>query len=371
MPERAQLLFVSEGVHSHGALQTRLAAAVAERPELSGSYVSVPQPGRLTYPLVRRYGFLGSLDLQVLRWRLRWSVVARRLVRAATPRPDAVFVNTQACALALGREMRERPFVLSVDATARQFARLGYRGRRGRFSRTGELAVERLERRAYAGAAAVVAWTDWVAGSLRTDYGVPSDKIVTLNPGVDAARLGRAAGGAERGAGPLRVLFVGNDVERKGLPLAADAVAAIGDGATLDVVTGDAVRGAPHVRVHRDVEPGSDRLIELYASADVFALPSRADAAPWVALEAMAAGLPVVVSTVGALPELVGDAGLLVEPGDRDALTAALRRLADDPRLRAELAGAGRERVLAHYDSAVQIPRLLDLLGSLSQSRRG
>jgi len=80
------------------------------------------------------------------------------------------------------------------------------------------------------------------------------------------------------------------------------------------------------------------------ASLDVLVLPSVYEEMGSVLVEAMAAGLPVVASDVGGIPEVVrhGETGLLVPPGDVDALTAALDRLVADPELRARLAAGAR-----------------------------
>jgi glycosyltransferase involved in cell wall biosynthesis len=90
----------------------------------------------------------------------------------------------------------------------------------------------------------------------------------------------------------------------------------------------------------------------LLAQADVFALSSRSEGAPLSILEAMAAGLPVVSSRVGGVPELVvdGETGLLVPPGDPEALAVALGRLVADPGLRRRLGAAGRERARRCFD---------------------
>jgi Glycosyl transferases group 1 len=86
---------------------------------------------------------------------------------------------------------------------------------------------------------------------------------------------------------------------------------------------------------------------ELLAACDVFALPSLYEGSSLAVLEAMAAGRPVVSSAIGGTDELIEDgrSGLLVAPGDAEALAAALRRLLADSGLRERLAGRARERV--------------------------
>ena len=85
----------------------------------------------------------------------------------------------------------------------------------------------------------------------------------------------------------------------------------------------------------------------LMAGADVFALPSAWEARALVVQEAMAAGLPVVATSVGGLPGLLGDTGLLVPPGDAGALADAVQRLVTDRWQAARLARAARERFAA------------------------
>jgi glycosyltransferase involved in cell wall biosynthesis len=90
-----------------------------------------------------------------------------------------------------------------------------------------------------------------------------------------------------------------------------------------------------------------DDVPQLLAACDVFALPSLYEGSSLAVLEAMAAGAPVVSSAIGGTDELIedGSTGLLVPPGDAEALAEALRRLLGDPELRKSLATRARERV--------------------------
>jgi glycosyltransferase involved in cell wall biosynthesis len=96
----------------------------------------------------------------------------------------------------------------------------------------------------------------------------------------------------------------------------------------------------------------TDRIVELYAEAELAAVPSLYEGFSLPAVEAMACGVPIVATTGGALPEVVGrdgDTGLLVPPGDASALATALLRALDDSALRARLGPAGRTRVLDRF----------------------
>ena len=92
---------------------------------------------------------------------------------------------------------------------------------------------------------------------------------------------------------------------------------------------------------------------EYLRSFDIFVVPSLANGESFgvAAVEASACGLPVIASRVGGLPEVVldGETGLLIPPGDINALAAAMSRLLSDPELRTHMGQAGRQFVLKHY----------------------
>jgi glycosyltransferase involved in cell wall biosynthesis len=92
-----------------------------------------------------------------------------------------------------------------------------------------------------------------------------------------------------------------------------------------------------------------DALGELLASAEIAVVPSRYEGFSLPAVEHMASGTPLVASRAGALPEVLGDAGVLVPPGDVEELAATLRRLHDDRAERARLSEAGLARVQRRF----------------------
>jgi glycosyltransferase involved in cell wall biosynthesis len=105
--------------------------------------------------------------------------------------------------------------------------------------------------------------------------------------------------------------------------------------------------------------------IGLFQGTDIYCQPSIwQEACPLAVLEAMSVGVPVIASDIGGLPELVQQdrTGLLVPVGDVDALSAAVRRLADDPDLRGVMGEAGSRCVLAHHQLDVVARRYRDLI---------
>jgi glycosyltransferase involved in cell wall biosynthesis len=96
----------------------------------------------------------------------------------------------------------------------------------------------------------------------------------------------------------------------------------------------------------------TERIVELYAQAEVACVPSLYEGFSLPAVEAMACGVPVVGTTGGAVPEVIGrdgETGLLVPPGDPDSLAGALLRALGDPELRARIGAAGRERAIESF----------------------
>jgi glycosyltransferase involved in cell wall biosynthesis len=190
---------------------------------------------------------------------------------------------------------------------------------------------------------------------------------VVIRNGVEPAAV-QSAGGRP---GRPRLLTVGRLQAPKDAVTLIRALAALRERPFEAVVVGD---GPDRPAVEEEIrvlglEPAvelagdRDDVPDLLASADLFVLSSRSEGLPLSILEAMAAGLPVVASNVGGVPEAVvdGDTGLLVPPSDPQSLATAIGRLLDDPALRRRLGEAGRMRVAEHFDLAAVHQAHLDL----------
>ena len=185
--------------------------------------------------------------------------------------------------------------------------------------------------------------------------------------GVESSRA--RAGGAH--SGPSRLVTVGRLQAPKDAITLVRALAAVHGSPFETVVVGDGPdRPAVEEEVRRlgleravELVGERDDVPELLATADLFVLSSRSEGLPLSILEAMAAGLPVVASRVGGIPEVVvdGETGLLVPPGDPQRLADAVERLLADPSLRRRLGEAGRRRVAEHFDLASVQRAHLDL----------
>ncbi|MEA2382493.1 MAG: hypothetical protein QOH72_2464 [Solirubrobacteraceae bacterium] len=219
-------------------------------------------------------------------------------------------------------------------------------------------AVRARERDVLAAAAAVVTTSAWTRRRLGALYALAADRVHVAEPGADAAGL---APGTAAGDALLCVAAVtpdkGHDVLLDALATATDLswrCACVGsldrDAAFADGVRRRARDGGLGDRVRFPGPRTGPELDRAYAAADLLVLASHAETYGMVVTEALARGLPVLAADVGGVTEALGHGqdgtrpGLLVAPGDPDALGAALRAWLGDAELRGRLRRAARER---------------------------
>jgi glycosyltransferase involved in cell wall biosynthesis len=265
------------------------------------------------------------------------------------------------------------PSFLVMDMTPVQMeamgALYGYGKARARF---GGGFKRRATDALYAKAVHLFPWNEWVAVSLREDYGVPADKVTVVSPGVDQ-ELFRPDPRVRTENAVVRLLFVGGDFARKGgdLLLRWAKETRVSMPWELHLVTRDEVPETPGVVVHHGVANNSPALAALYQSSDLFVLPTRADCYSLVAMEAMSCGLPVVISNLGGIPEIVsdGETGILLEPGDYDALASALDSLVADTVRRQAMGQAALRRAQTHFNCRLNLARILEAMKTASNRK--
>lgn len=241
----------------------------------------------------------------------------------------------------------------------------------------------RLLLRAQRRTALFVPWSHYVSDGITRTYPAAADHLVVLHPGLPIDQWPMRdphRSTAER----FRLLFVGGDAMRKGLDTLVEAFATrLGDSCQLDVATqamglpeelARRIEALPYARTHLDLAPGSPEIQALFRQADALVLPTRYDLSPWVVVEALATGIPVIASDVGGISDMVidGETGMLTVPDDPPALADAIDRLRALPPERIdEIVRNGRRHAEANFDAATNTARLLDLVkGAIDDHRR-
>jgi glycosyltransferase involved in cell wall biosynthesis len=204
------------------------------------------------------------------------------------------------------------------------------------------------------------------------DHGVHPRRMQVVPVGVDPD-LFRPIPGISRIPGRL-ITTASADVTMKGLRYLLEAVAKLRTERDISlVVVGKPKEGGRSAEtiarlgltdVVSFVSGVSDeRIYEMYSEAELAIVPSLYEGFSLPAIEAMSCGIPVVSTTGGALPEVVGadgDTALLVAPGDSEALAATIRTALDDPELRAAVGARGRQRVIDKWSWQHTAERTLD-----------
>jgi glycosyltransferase involved in cell wall biosynthesis len=202
-------------------------------------------------------------------------------------------------------------------------------------------------RRAAAESDQIIAVSQFTATQVGQLLGVELERIHVVHHGVRAPAASTAAR-------ENIILNVGAIQRRKNIARLVTAFEGIDSGWQL-VLAGSAGFGAEEILRQIESSPqrdsirvlgyvGAEELAGWYARARVFAFPSLDEGFGMPVLEAMAAGVPIIASNRSAMPEVCGTAALLVDPGDTEALTHALRRVIEDAELADDLVRCGKLR---------------------------
>ena len=239
-------------------------------------------------------------------------------------------------------------------------------------------AIVRRELGVYGGAAAIFTLSERLRRSFVDDLGIPADRVRAIHagPNLDLGRIPPVA--PPRAADhPPTVLFVGRQFHRKGGDVLVESFRRV---RTLLPAARLIVAGPPAGYVQ---EPGITcvgnldknrpeewaELVAAYATADVFALPTRFEPFGIAFVEAMHFGLPCVGPRAWAIPEIIadGETGFTVPVDDVDALTDRLLRVLRDPTLGRTMGEAGRERARRLFTWKQAVGRMVELMAPVAQ----
>ena len=210
-------------------------------------------------------------------------------------------------------------------------------------------------------AARVIAISEVTREDVMREYRVAPDRVVTIYPGVDPRFFARQDHPRVAGGRP-RLVFPGAPVARKNIEVVLQAMANADPQSALGraelVITGATADRFPEVvarieslglqqRVDWAGLVPLDQMPATLAAADAVVYPSLYEGFGFPPLEAMAVGTPVVASTASCLPEILGDAAILVDAADAARFATAVEKVLSDSRTRARLIQAGHQRAAA------------------------
>ena len=313
---------------------------------------------------------------------LRHLAVVRAVARAAR-RADAVYATSMVRRSAMGAALSRRPLVVKLvsDEAFERAARSGrFGGTLEEFQTTragARVRFLRATRNAALRRAARVIVPSAYLRDMAVGWGVSSERLVVVpNPAPKLPALpARDDARAALGLNGFTLVTAGRLTRQKALGDAIAAVARVdgvslvvaGDGPERQALEGQASALGVASRVRFSGPLSRDQVLALYRAADAALSTSAWENLPHSLVEALAVGTPVVATAVGGVPVVVHDEqnGLLAPAGDVEAIAQAIRRLADDGRLRTTLASRAADSV-----AGLAEPRLLERIVRIVEEAR-
>lgn len=219
------------------------------------------------------------------------------------------------------------------------------------------------QRKVFEHCKAIFPRTEWAARSVREDYAMPAGRVVVAGAGANYLAEPLPHGPYDQQV----ILFIGIDFERKGGPIIVDAFARVRQqfpGARLRIVGCSPAIDAPGVevlgRISRDAPGGQERLLQLYSEASVFCMMSHFEPFGIVVVEAQHCGVPCVLPSQFAFPEMIrdGETGRLVNKYDPARLTEVLCGLLSSPAKLQKMGQAAHAFVHAHWTWDIAAERI-------------
>ncbi len=298
----------------------------------------------LSLPVPNQWVKKHNLDFSRSRLELGYAYAARRLTvrKLGQAQYSALHIHTQLHALLSVDVLKKLPTVISIDITIAQAAE----ERSLPNFRWTYTPIISLEKRVFEAAARVITVSEWARKSVIKDYNIDEDKVTVIPFSVNVDAFTPSVNREKDPNKPLKILFVGADFKRKGGEDVLDVfLKSFAEEAELHLVTPAPIEcNHPNVHIYNNIKAYTAQWLQLYREADLFVMPTYADALGIAFMEAMAAGLPVIATNLVQITEVVThkETGFLIQPGDRKALACRIRDLIDNPSLGCEMGAKGR-----------------------------
>ncbi len=334
--------------------------------DIAAVHIEVRQPLAVklfcaSVPILNRRGW----DQKSLRYHLAWKPILRHWFTGplSLDHFDVVHITH---GISYGiipfAKTRQTKFALNIDVTAVQdYRELNY-------ARLGRFPMVAVERKMYETADLIVCRNSWACRSVINDFAIAPEKTQLALSSIPLPAKSRQD--FPKTTGLVKIVFVGQQFERKGGPqLLQLHQQKLADRAELHICSAgvEPDRALKNVIWHGNV-PNDTLRNELLPAMDLFVFPTQHDMSPWAVIEAASAGLPIVATKMGAIPDMVldGVSGFLFDRGDWAGITAAVKMLISDSTMRQKMGAAAREHMRAHYNPDEQFPSLLNRLKALS-----
>ncbi len=332
MPERTRIAVVTLPFIGWGTVRQRWEALLPRIPNWECGFYHIEDFAQNLYFIARRRP--NSLAKNV--WRM---LAGRKAVRAALRDGHRQVLVATVHYAPLLPDRPDLRYLVYGDSTPRQLAPMLPKD--VKHTAFDEWAFRRLAR-PWKADLQFLCMSDWYRQGLLRDFGISEDRTHLLRNLVDTDLWKRSQTRTQDG--PLRLVFMAGMFDRKGGHVLESVVRSWHPGEIeCDFATAHGGSSSGNVRFHNGLKPDSPELISLVHRSDLLVLPTQADCSPNVVVEASAAGLPVIATRIGGIPEMVvdGQTGALLEEPSEDRVRTAISRYV-----------AHREEVSSHGENA-------------------
>jgi len=346
--------FLNSGLLGHHSVAEIFQEVTAHLPALDAHHVNLSQSLTTRDRVIRKLLTLrfplrpgSNADFARFRTEFNLGLIAARHIREFewNHKLALLHFHTQPAAYASIGRMKRTPSIVSIDATQELMSLEAPAG----FQRSTYWPNIARDRKIYRAARAIVATSHWAARDLARNYAESADKVTVIPYPVRFQWFPQPQPRAE---GKVVFLFMGGDFPRKGGPQLLDVWRDLKlNDAVLRIATGSHTvlpKVPPGVEVVMSTKPHTPEWQRLWREADVFVMPTRAEAFGMVYQEAAAAGVPAIGTRLNAIPEIIidGETGMLVTVDDSRELARAIETLAHSRELRLAMGAKARSRML-------------------------